>query len=394
MGNATPGILGNCRAASGTSFLSAICGYCEAGGSTPAGHPPVHRDQKRPHRPAEVVCVGRILRPVAPRRELAGPVLRPGDKVDPRVRRRRQVALAVDGRVNQRRGPTIVLVRRVAEEHPGHDAGLLGADQQTIRQAGLGIGLRLKRERKDVGRIEKIEEGARVTRGLREPVIEAAAPAARDVRPDSVKHLLALLAGVESVVEELAQKSPALRGTDRNGMLVPFLVLQVRDVVPNARGTQAGQRRVLPGVGHFVDPARLKPALHIDMSAIFFEPPLAARNLAARAVGAITHGHPDARRVGHRVGNMGPVRHVEPVDLLVRDVVGSHHALDALGRGRVKPHQPGRVRRDIPLPSQPQQRESLLQQKVVSELSRRPRIRRGPGVSQVEGPQHPLPPAV
>ena len=321
-------------------------------------------------------------------------MLRPGDKIDPRVRRRRQVALAIDSRVDQRRSPTIVFIRRVAEEYLRHHPGLLGPDEQTIRQSALRVGLGLEGERKDVGRIEKIEERTRVTRGLREPVIEAAASAARDVSPYSIKHLLPLLAGVESVVEELSQEAPALRGAYRNRVLVPSFVLQVGDVVANARGTETGQCRVLSGVGYFVDPARLKPALHIDMSTIFFEPPLAARNLAALAVDAVPHGHPDARRVGDRVGNMRPVRHVEPVDPFVRDVIGSHHAFDALGGGSIEPHQPGRIRRDVPLPSQPQQRESLFQEKVVSELSRRARIGRGSGFSQVEGRQHSLSPAV
>ena len=75
-----------------------------------------------------------------------------------------------------------------------------------------------------------------VARRLRESIIEAPFARAGDVRPQSIEYALALLVGIESVVDELAQEPSALRCAERRSLASPArltrpVFLHVRDVI-------------------------------------------------------------------------------------------------------------------------------------------------------------------
>src|SRR5439155_5545154 len=91
--------------------------------------------------------------------------------------------------------------------------------QQPVAHAGLRIGLLQVGEGKQVDRVKQVQEWMAVARRLCEAVIEVASSGARNMRHHSVEHLSATLIPVESVVEERAEKSPALRTAVRIGAL-------------------------------------------------------------------------------------------------------------------------------------------------------------------------------
>src|SRR5207244_3581223 len=114
-----------------------------------------------------------------------------------------------------------------------------------------GIGLSRVGEREDVGRIEEVEEGMSVARGLRETMIEAAAARACHVGHDAVEDLAIAFVSIESVIEIRAKKTAALRDAERERAIDrPFRnrdgirgsVFQERDRVPDRRGSESHDR--------------------------------------------------------------------------------------------------------------------------------------------------------
>src|SRR4029077_7790089 len=72
----------------------------------------------------------------------------------------------------------------------------------------VGVGKQIRRE-------EEAGQGLRVTRGLRETMIETDAAGTSHVRDDTVHDLAALLVGVEVLVEEMAEEAATLRNSYR-----------------------------------------------------------------------------------------------------------------------------------------------------------------------------------
>ena len=76
--------------------------------------------------------------------------------------------------------------------------------QQPVLETAHRVLLHHIREREDIRRVEKIQEGVGVAGRLREAVVEAAAPAASHVREHAVEDPPLALVAVEAVVEERA----------------------------------------------------------------------------------------------------------------------------------------------------------------------------------------------
>src|SRR5688572_10930971 len=131
---------------------------------------------------------------------------------------------------------------------------LQGVCQQAVSEPGLRIGLLGIGERKDVGRVEEVDERMRVARGLREAMVEAAAAAAGDVRHHAIEDLAMHFVFVEAVIEIGAEETAALRdaerdaaldGSARQAELRSAAVLDLRDRVAHRRRAHAYERRIL-----------------------------------------------------------------------------------------------------------------------------------------------------
>src|SRR5437870_5190559 len=111
-------------------------------------------------------------------------------------------------------------------------------------------------------------------------MIEIPAARARDMRVDGVKDLPSLLVGVESLVDEMAQKTSALRNAESVGAFRRrhgfWIVLAVRHEIANGRQTTSDDRWIFRGVDDFVDFSGNESAVEMHLGRTR-EPPVAAR---------------------------------------------------------------------------------------------------------------------
>ena len=273
-------------------------------------------------------------------------------------------------------------------EHLGH-VGRFDAREEPVAHVGVGVGLCHVGEREDVGGVELVQERMSVPGRLGEPVVEAAAAATGDVRHHAVKRLPLRLVGVEPVIEEGAQEPAALRDPPRDGpieragwdrQLRRRRILEVRDGVAHGGRSQPDERRVLGDIHHVVEPVRLEPAFEIDTGPVRHdltrvgppgEPPPVARHHAALPVHRVPDGH-DVRRVArvrYFVGLMVPVGERPVVgdfadDDLAADQPGDRGSV--VGGDRWKHSYASATQRHVELPSQPEQREPVLEQEPVA----------------------------
>src|SRR5581483_4152177 len=105
---------------------------------------------------------------------------------------------------------------------------------------------------------------------LSEAVVETAAAGASDVREDSVECNLALFVRIETLVEQVTQEASILRdafakdtlgGSDR-----VLGVFGVRSEVANGSEAQARDHRISNDVDVFIDFARVKAAIQMDVA--------------------------------------------------------------------------------------------------------------------------------
>src|SRR5262249_54798354 len=150
---------------------------------------------------------------------------------------------------DKRAGAIEVLRVRQQVKELGRGAGPLGARQQAVGEASLGIGLGRVGEREQIDRKENVEELQRVARRLAEAVIERSSTGAADRIEAAVEDLAPLLVGVESLIQEVAQEAPALRDAPA-------------DREPKAR-RRVGGRRVVLQKAHEIARAREPAAEHL-----------------------------------------------------------------------------------------------------------------------------------
>ncbi len=106
--------------------------------------------------------------------------------------------------------------------------------EQTVRDAGVGIGLRQVGEGEDIGGIEGIQKRMAVARRLRETMVEASAPRPGHVHHHAVKYAAALLILIETVIEEGAQETAALGNAEAVGVFDVFVLVAKQCVVGDA----------------------------------------------------------------------------------------------------------------------------------------------------------------
>ena len=178
------------------------------------------------------------------------------------IRHHRHVFQPIDRRMEQRRGASPIFIRRVGVEDLRHELGFQFVREQAVASARLGIELRHIAERKDIRRVKEIQIRMSIARGLCEAMIEAAAAAAGHVRHHSVERLSMRFVFVEAVIKIRAQKTAALRNTERDRLPDVALfdrqfrsaaILQLRNRIADRSRTEADDCRILRFVHDFID---------------------------------------------------------------------------------------------------------------------------------------------
>ena len=230
-------------------------------------------------------------------RERAGKMLQAGEVIDADVFGERSVVFAVGAGVNERGGAAPIFVRSVGEKNPGHDFVGDGAVEQARRLSGDRICLGLIGEGKDVGGEKDGRGRLRVARRLGETVVEAAAARSGDVGENAVERDPSLFVGIETLIEKVAQEAAVLRnafavdagrGSDGIGS-----VLGIGGEVANRGEAAAGDDGVGDDINVFVNLARLKTAVQMDM-------PVAGCEFAVDGVGKLPFGAGNDGALSHR----------------------------------------------------------------------------------------------
>ncbi len=206
--------------------------------------------------------------------------------------------------------------------------------------------------------------------GRRPAVVEIDPRGAGDVRHHRIEHLPVAFVGVEAVVEEVAQKTAALRITKHIGV---FRGSRSICGIPDPRRriwycdeTETGDGRIGGCVHNLIDPAWFKAALESDRG-VASELPLVPRNRGWSALKTVA----DRQRVfgGLRIAGRVSAQ-ISDRDLVfscVRREAGTHDALDALRRRHLDTHT-SRSSRNVEFPSHPDDRMALSHQKSVAEF--------------------------
>ena len=133
------------------------------------------------------------------------------------------------------------------------------------RLAGLGVRLGPVGEGEDVGRVVDVPVLVAVARGLREAVVERAAPGPGHLDEDAVEDAPPLLVLVAALLEEVAEEAAALRDAVAQGkrdarqrVLRSGLALEEADEVARGGEAAAGDARVAAAVDDLVDAPRLE----------------------------------------------------------------------------------------------------------------------------------------
>src|SRR5206468_9347819 len=82
--------------------------------------------------------------------------------------------------------------------------------EEAVGRSSLRVGFRAVRERKEIDRIEDVEELQRVARRLAEPVVERAASRASHLIEDAVEYAAPCFVLVEALIQKVPQETAAL----------------------------------------------------------------------------------------------------------------------------------------------------------------------------------------
>ena len=296
-------------------------------------------------------------------------MLRPGQEIDADVVWQRQIAGAVDARVDECRGTAAspILDGRIGVEHLWPLVGRV-ARLQPIACAGhvgfVGVGE------------GKLRRGKHVpVPGCRESPVVVAARRAGNVRPDAVEHASILLVGVESFVEELSEEATCLRIPERERRAAAHrqirAIAEGRGRVANRRQPDAGHHRVSRAIGDPIPAARVEAAVELDAwwrAAVEHPSPTRARNRDRLVPEQIAHRQRvvGAGRIGRGIGGRRANEVVDerrPAHACVHDDVDTQR-LDVDSWWN---HRPGRLEtqplgRYVEFPAHPHQRVAVPEQ--------------------------------
>ena len=197
-------------------------------------------------------------------------MLRAGDVVDARLRRRRQIALALRIGGDQRGGAVPVFRRVVDVEQLRHR----GERARAIEDRALGARHRVARgdgrKRKEVGRIDVVLEHAEMPGRHREAIVEAALAAARDVNERAVEHRQAGLVHMQAAPQHGLDQAARLRDAEDQRLLRrrcsrQRIAPQVGHEIADARHPERDDGRIARGVDELIDPAGLEAAVEPDL---------------------------------------------------------------------------------------------------------------------------------
>ena len=153
--------------------------------------------------------------------------------------------------------------------------GPLRSRQQTVDRAGFRIGFRTIGKRKEIDRVQNVEELQRVARRLAESMVERAAAGAADLIEDAVEHAAALLVFVEALIEEMAQETAALRNAPAHRgvraadrIRARRVVFHEADEISSSREAASKHPRAGRSIHHVVDTSGLEATVERDGSAI------------------------------------------------------------------------------------------------------------------------------
>src|SRR5580658_8497061 len=268
-------------------------------------------------------------------------------------------------------------------------------------------------EGRNVDRVEDIQEGMTVARGLRKALIETTAAAAADLRPDAVEDLAVFFVFIETLIHEGAEKAAALRDAEGDAALEVVVliaeqgfraaVLEERGEVTHGGGAETGDDGIFCEIDNFVDPSGRESAFHLNLvfqrswiaAAAGVGPgiakrPLVARNECARAVDGIADVHFVFRRirVSRGVANLCAVSQADGFHALIARPLRDNQARDGLAvlfGDRDREMEKIRARGNIELPADPDERVALLEQKAIAKGLGRVDVERATG--EIEGAQ-------
>src|ERR1700683_3112792 len=130
-------------------------------------------------------------------------------------------------------------------------------------------------EGRNVDRVEDIQEGMAVARGLRKALIETTPAAAADLRPDAVEDLAVFFVFIETLIDEGAQKAAALRDAEGDAPLEVVVliaeqgfraaVLEERGEVTHSGRAETGDDGIFREIDNFVDPSGREAAFQLNL---------------------------------------------------------------------------------------------------------------------------------
>src|SRR6267143_1134333 len=248
----------------------------------------------------------------------------------------------------------------------------------------VGVGKQIRRE-EDTG------QGLRVTRGLRETMIETAASGASHMRNDTVHDPAALLIGVEVLIEEMAEEAATLRyshridAADRSRGL--GIVFKIRKEIADRSQPGTCDRGVFRFIDALINFAGQKTAVQVNEMRIgdklafhgMGKAPPPARDYLPRTIGRVAHGE-DVFRTGRIVDRITFSSSGAQQDMSQRHVVsflgwreiGTHQAANFFSSW-IMSDRSGETEilslvRDVKLPAEPRNRVTFAQKKSVSEF--------------------------
>ncbi len=306
-------------------------------------------------------------------------------KIKPRAFIQRQLPRAIHRRIRKRPRTRPILGRTIRIDDSRQRPRRFRLPQQTIVRAGHGIFLHLIAERKQIHGTQIAEH--RITRRPRHRIamIEAPAPRPGARNEETVEHLPTSLVRIESAIQEIAEKPPALGITVAEHARYRLRMLshgrchstelEPRNEIADRSLAEPGQRRISAPVNDLIDLSRSELIERNDHARIgrqlpvfdMRERPSRARQNAACVVEMRFNDQMSIALA--RIGRAVRIRATQPRQMAPRrsrDNGMAHWPVHIRDR-RTHAH---RAVGKIELPAQPCYGEALFEHKSIAQVSR------------------------